>query len=471
MRFERGAGLQHRRRRRFPAVVLVAALSFWLTAPFCAPAFACEPANGNAVHFPLRAEPGKRYLEDSDGRPFFIQGDSAWSLIAELTESEADLYLRARKARGFNTILVNLLEHRFASKAPANIRGEPPFTHAGDFTTPNEAYFAHAERILKRACELGFLVLLTPSYAGYGGGAEGWYPEMKENGPARLREYGEFLGQRFRHLDNIIWVEGGDYNPPDKDLVRAIADGIRTYDPKALHTAHGAPESAALDYWSGEPWLAINNVYTYGPVFADSLAQYERPEKMPFFLMESTYEGEHDADATRIRTQAYQAILSGASGQIFGNNPIWHFSGPGLYDVPIDWKQALDSPGARSMQVLHDLVSATKWWLLEPDIKSRFLVSGQGTEKQRAVAAVARDGSFALTYVPSGRLFNLDLSRLSGGHIDASWVDPSTGQSTAVAGSPFAPSRQTFLPPQTNQSGYADWVLQLTSVSGARGDP
>lgn len=458
-------GPRHRAVRWTPAAVFSAFFCFVLIAELTGPASACEPADVQPPLFPLRTEPGKRYLEDSSGKPFFIQGDTAWSLIAELTEKEAELYLVDRKARGFNTILVNLIEREFASKAPANIKGEMPFTNAGDFTTPNETYFAHAERVLKRACDLGFLVLLTPSYAGYEGGPEGWYREMVGNGPDRLRIYGEYLGQRFAHLDNIVWVEGGDYNPPDKDLVRAIVDGISKYDPEALHTAHNSPEWAALDYWDKEPWLAINNIYTYEPVFQDAVAQYARSEKMPFFLMESAYEGEHGADTIRIRMQAYQAVLSGAAGQIFGNNPIWHFSGPGLYETSTDWKQALDSPGARSMEILYKLLSATEWWLLEPDIHSRFLVSGHGAEDRRAVAAAASNGSFALAYIPTARPVNLDLSRLAGNSIAAEWIDPSSGDSAPVEGSPFPPLPQTFLPPPTNRSGSSDWILKLTSVT------
>src|SRR5882672_12100710 len=67
-----------------------------------------------AARFPLEIAVGQRYLRDMSGAPFLIQGDAAWSLIADLTREEADAYLADRAARGFNTILVNLLEHRFA---------------------------------------------------------------------------------------------------------------------------------------------------------------------------------------------------------------------------------------------------------------------------------------------------------------------------------------------------------------------
>lgn len=426
------------------------------------------PPAQQAATFPLKVEPGKHYLEDAVGQPYFMQGDTAWSLIAQLTRQEADLYLRDRKERGFNTILVNLLEHRFSSKAPANILGDPPFLTDGDYSTPNEAYFRHADWVLQRACELGLTVLLAPSYAGYNGGQEGWYREMIGNGETRLYAYGQFLGKRYRDLDNIVWVQGGDYNTPDKNLVRAIAEGIREADPDALQTAHGSPETAAAEYWHGEPWLAINNIYTYDPVHEAAGRQYARSGAMPFFLMESAYEYEHDAGEHRVRMQAYQALLSGASGQLFGNNPIWHFSGPGLYPVDFNWQQALDSPGARSMTVLNGLVDSVKWWLLEPDTDNALLVDGPGPSTMHTAAARASDGSFALVYVPAARTVTLDLTKLSGSRIAARWLDPSNGTFSAVEGSPFRAGTETLRPPTENSSGLADWVLELTSEAGTR---
>ena len=108
------------------------------------------PSAGAA--FPLGVEPGRRYLEDAAGAPFLIHGDTAWSLIAHLRE-EAEGYLDDRHARGFNTLLVSLIEHRFASHAPANAYGDQPFLAPGDYASPNEAYFAHADRVLRRAGE------------------------------------------------------------------------------------------------------------------------------------------------------------------------------------------------------------------------------------------------------------------------------------------------------------------------------
>ena len=45
--------------------------------------------------FPLAVRPGERYLVDAAGKPFFIHGDTAWSLIADLTREEVAQYIRS----------------------------------------------------------------------------------------------------------------------------------------------------------------------------------------------------------------------------------------------------------------------------------------------------------------------------------------------------------------------------------------
>ena len=196
-------------------------------------------------------------------------------------------------------------------------------------------------------------------------------------------------------------MHGGDLDPPRKDLVRAIADGIRDLGTRALHTAHCAPETAALEYWKGELWLQVNNVYTYNPVHVSAIKQYRRPERMPFFLIESAYENEHRAGEQRIRIQAYHALLSGAFGHIYGNNPMWHFDGPGLYPAPSSWQEALDSRGAQSMTHVRTLFASIPWWRLVPDTEGTLLTDGTSPGQDRAVAAMTDDRSLALVYLPS----------------------------------------------------------------------
>lgn len=429
---------------------------------------AVVPAVGSqAVKFPLSVDRSNRFLEDAAGRPFLIHGDAAWSLIAGLTRVKTELYLKDRQARGFNTLLVSLIEHRFSSNPPANAYGQRPFATQSNFAMPNEAYFAHADWVIRKAGELGFLVLLAPAYAGFEGGEQGWYREMVASGADKLREYGRYLGKRYRDFENVLWVNAVDYNPPDKDLIRAIAEGISEFEPHALQTAQGAPESAALDYWAGERWLRVNSIYTYRPVHAAALAQRRRVERMPFFLIESAYENEHGTTEQRLRAQAYHALLSGAAGQIFGNNPIWHFDGPGLYPVRFGWEQALASRGAQSMTYLRKLFEGLPWWMLEPDDGGSgrgLVVSGVGAGEDQAVAAVAADRSLAIVYLPTARSIEIDLGHLSGPRFTARWYDPATGRFLELMPGPSAVAlgRETFCPPGGN-GGFGDWVLLLRS--------
>ena len=425
---------------------------------------ASEPARTRSI-FPLHLEAGKRHLVDAEGKAFLLNGDTAWSLVAELTREEVDAYLEDRRRKGFNAILVNLIERRFATRAPANRYGEAPFTQPGDFSAPNERYFAHADYVVGKAAEKGILVLLAPAYLGYDGGGQGWYREMAANGASKLRGYGRYLGRRFRHFPNILWVHGGDFNPPDKALVREIALGILELDKRSLHTAHGAPETAALPYWSAEPWLSINNLYTRKPVFSAALEVYGQSE-MPFLLIEGRYENEGGSEGSehRVRVQAYHALLSGAMGHVFGNNPMWHFSGPGLYRTSQTWQESLDSPGARSMAHLKNLFASRAWWTLEPDAANALLTNGLGDGHERAVAARAADRSFAIAYLPSVRPLRIDLTRLAGPRVDARWLDPANGSYSEAAASPFpAVGVRTFRPAGPNSSGFGDWVLILVS--------
>lgn len=419
--------------------------------------------SAGAPRFPLRIAENKRYLTDADGRPFLLHGDTAWSLIADLSREDARHYLEDRKRRGFTAVLVNLIEHRFARNAPRNFYGVAPFNVADDFATPNEDYFSHADWILEHAARLGLLVVLAPAYLGYNGGREGWYRAMRTCGAEELRAYGHFLGSRYARFDNIVWLHGGDFNPPDRSLTAAIAEAIRAEAPRALHSAHCAPGTAASRFWGDQPWLDIDTLYTYDPVHLQARAELEKQRgTRPIILLESVYEDEHGAGAHRIRKQAYAALLSGACGHIYGNNPVWHFDGPGVFDAPRDWRAALDSAGARSMTSLAALFRDLPWWTFVPDFENRLLVTGAGDDRDRALAAYVKAGGYALVYAPAQRSLAVDTSLLADGRIRARWYDPAAGtlHPNAIPDWPSYHIQQLHTP-GANGQGDADWVLVL----------
>ena len=310
------------------------------------------------------------------------------------------------------------------------------------------------------------LVLLVPAYLGFGGGKEGWYQAMRANGPEKLRQYGRFLAKRYARFQNIVWVHGGDFNPPDRSLTRSLAEGIREVASHFLHTAHCGPETMASDFWGDEPWLDFNTLYTYGPVHLQAEKAARRREGRPFILLESAYENEHGADAHRIRMQAYQALLYGACGHFFGNNPVWHFDGPGVHPAPNKWGDALNSPGAQSMKQLAIVFSGIQWWTLQPDIGNQFLVHGGTGVHGKAFAAYAKDGSIAVVYTPDSGSIKIDSALFGDLPLDANWYDLTNGRLHRHA-LPISMRSQVGAarPPVRNPASKTDWLLIVRSAS------
>jgi Protein of unknown function (DUF4038)/Putative collagen-binding domain of a collagenase len=435
-----------------------------LPAPASLPAL---PAAAQGDVFPLHVEAGKPYLIDASNRPFMIVGDSAWSLLAQLSRPQIDSYLEDRRQRGYNAVLVNVLESFFATQAPRNSEGFAPFSEPRnfksaldfvkhvDYGSPNVQYFELLDYLVRTAAEKNMLVMAAPSYAGYEGGEQGWWVGMKDNGPKKMRQYGEFLGHRYRAQRNMLWVQGGDFNVPDRTLVREIAEGILTYDAEKLHTFHAARGTGAHDWMAGEPWLSLGNIYTAEVVYEAAEEHGARRPGVPFILIEAYYEGAKP-DPQLNRAQAYQALLSGATGQLSGHDVVWQFKA--------GWQQALESPTSRSMSRLSELFRATDWWKLRPDLSHKLLIDGAGSGVERALAASAHDGSFAIAYTPALRRLEFNTSALAGPRINAKWIDPLSGTRSSAPGAPFARSaRQSLQPPGPNSAGLTDWVLFLES--------
>jgi len=401
---------------------------------------------------PIHVSENHRYFEDASGKPFLMQGDTAWSLIVQLKRDDVDLYLKDRRKRGFNTLLVNLLEHQFSSNPPANAYGDKPFKDAA-FGEINPVYFDHAAWVIERAQALGFVVLLVPAYLGANGGGQGWYLEIEAAGPERMRAYGEAVARRFARYTNIVWVLGGDFDAPDKRLVSSLAEGIAAVLPNALQTVHARRNTNTAAVWSDAKWLSIDTVYDYDDVHSSVLAQ-TKDSRMPVILIETLYENEHGTKAQLIRQNAYGALLAGAVGQFFGNSPIWHFSGPGVFDSDRDWRQELDSPGAQSMTVLRKLFAVLPWTDLQPDR------SGQITKAQNLYAASFSGGTGAVIYGEGGS-FSVRKAVVKAG-VDVTWIDPSSGVGTQAATPQDDGQMLTFrTPAEKNAGGDGDWILLI----------
>jgi uncharacterized protein DUF4038/collagenase-like protein with putative collagen-binding domain len=370
-----------------------------------------------SASFPLHVSADERNLEDGRGRDFRINGDAAWSLMVQLDKADAQAYLEDRRQRGFNTVLVNLIERGHGG--PENAEGQAPFLRDSDFTMPNSAYFDHAAWVLDRAAERGILVLLAPAYLGVGCGSEGWCDQMLSQSVDAMRSYGRFLGNRFRGYTNIIWVNGGDTNASShhaESYVDAIALGIREISPGQLQTAHCSRNNSAIECYP-EPWLDVNTTYSdCSRTLGATQDDWQRVPPRVFFYIEGRYENE-GADIGCLIDQHAWSVLGGSSGHVFGNGPIWPFE-PG-------WQRDLDSPGTEAMRNLSRLFQSRSAPAFVPDYAGAVLTNGGSG----AIAARTTDSSSLLVYVPSARDITVDLRALSGPLARAWWFNPAEGDS------------------------------------------
>jgi hypothetical protein len=413
--------------------------------------------------FPLKLSADRGSLVANDGSPFLLHGEAAWSLIAQLTVAGATQYLSDRRTRGVNALIVNLIEAFYSSNPPANAAGDRPFTVAGDFSTPNERYFAHADRIIDLAASHSIAVLLFPSYLGKES-HEGWRDQMSAmgaGGAPKCVSYGTFLGQRYANRKNIIWVWGGDFTPAVGSAVetclKAIRDAVLAASPAGtLSTTHWAPGSTSRTQATFAGAIDIVGVYSYFDIVAPCRAERDATPRKPTFLMETFYEHETfnscAPTTAEVRRRQWWGFLGCGAGEISGNSSIWRF-GSG-------WQTQLGSPVSANQVRLAAIANSVRWQTLAID--DSLITAGRGNGYSEIVPARSADRKQALIYVSptAASPFTVDLNRMSG-PVSATWQDPTAARSMS-AGENLTGSR-AFTRPGNNSGGDPDWVLVLSS--------
>lgn len=425
-----------------------------------------------AYVYPLKKSLNGRYLVDQRNVPFLIVGDAPQSLMVNISEADAGSYFANRARHGFNAVWINLLCNNYTGGRPdaSTFNGILPWTTPGDLTTPNEAYFAHCDRIIKLAAKHGLVVFLDPAETG------GFLPVMLANGVANCYQYGQYLGDRYKKFNNIIWMSGNDFqnwSDPDSDaVVTAVAEGIQSVDKRHIHTVElNYLLSGSLDDPNWAPIISLNASYTYYPTYAEVLKDYNLANYDPVFLVEADYEFENGADPERLRRQAYWTLLSGATGLIYGNGYIWPFK-PGWRD-----SARLNTMGARQLRYAKALFKRRAWYALVPDQDHTLVTDGYGTfsdgtgesphdsisQNDYVTAACTPDGRLAMAYIPSGGTITVDMTKLSG-PVRARWYDPAGGKFIKISRKKLPNvGLLQFTTPGYNADGpfHSDWVLVL----------
>ena len=412
----------------------------------------------------LRVSSDGRHLVQSNGKPFFWLGDTAWELFHRTTRDEAELYLEDRRRKGFNVVQAVILAELGGLRVPSS-NGDLPLIDNNP-AAPNEAYFRYVDDVVGMAERKGMYIGLLPTWGDKFNKKWGEGPEIFT--PENALAYGEYLGRRYAGR-NVIWILGGDRNPENEKhlaIVRAMAEGIEAAAGGGqLMTYHPQGGSRSWEWFQSDPWLDLN-MFQSGHGERDSHnfrytleGRALQPVK-PVLDGEPRYE-DHPInwkpelgwfDEFDVRQAAWWSVLSGAAGHTYGDHNIWQMWQPGrgpISSARTPWKQALTHVGSAHMGIMKRMVERHGFGQLEP--AQHLLVNeGKGAAHQRA--ARSRDGRYVLVYTPLGEDVAIRPERLAG--MRARWFDPRSGAWAAAQGNgrfdaPGSPARGN------------DWVLVL----------
>ena len=442
--------------------------------------------------FPIKASANGRYFIDATDVPWLMVGDSAHHIVNVLLSSNWPTYFASRQALGFNTVNIFSCSHGNCPPTGATADGQLAFTGTitsscngasrtdYDLATPNPLYWAELDSFINMAASYGLVVLIDPlTTADY-------MNDMRANGSTKAKNFGTYLGNRYKNFPNIIWELGNDFQTwtqtaatcpgtvSDNTLVQQLMAGIASADSNHIQTIQ-------LDYFRSYSnqdaaivaYIKADGFYTYYETYDYALKAYNSSPVSPVFLTEANMEGANNtnlltspANGLVLRRQMYWTMTSGGAGHVWGNTHVNHSD----LTTPT-WQSQLNTPATLQVALLTNLFAKYQWWRLVPDQVHQIVTSGYGTyaagnenlyTSTYATTTWITDGSLAIDYTPISTTLTVNMGNFSK-QMTASWYDPTTGTSTVMSGSPFPNSgSQTFTTPSTaHADGTHDWVLVI----------
>jgi hypothetical protein len=416
-----------------------------------------------------------RYLL-KDGKYFFWLGDTGWELFHRLNREEANQYLKRRSEQGFTVIQAVVLAEFDGLHTP-NAYGNTPLMN-DDPTKPNEKYFEHVDYIIDKAASYNLNIGLLPTWgdkvfkSNWGTG-----PEIFNVNNAR--EYGKWMGNRYKDKKNIIWILGGDRNPrneSDAAIWRSMAAGImEATNKKAVISFHPQPtELGSATWFHKDDWLSFN-MFQNGHcrdnnVYDKIQAAYSLQPIKPVMDAEPIYE-DHPvcfnvkdlgtSSAYDVRKFAYLDLFAGAHGHTYGCHDIWQFYSPNREAVNgphVYWQQAMELPGANQMIYVRKLIESHSPLDRIPD---QSLIKENNYNAAERIQAT-RGNDYLFVYTAAGKSFTVVLEKIKGTVLNGYWYNPRNGKTTSIDALTNNGTKK-FIPPS---SGYGqDWILVLEDSS------
>jgi hypothetical protein len=443
-------------------------------------AFACTTSDQNKSPAKLMISENRRFLTDENGDPFFWLGDTGWLLFTKLNREDAEKYLENRRQLGFNVIQVMVLHtldavNVYGDSALINNNVSLPDVTKGSKFEDREQYdfWDHIDFIVDRAAEKGLYMALVLI----------WGDNVKAGKVSneQAKAYTKWLAERYRKKSNIIWLNGGDIRGNDSTRIwNTIGHTLREHDPNHLISYHPRGRTQSSMWFHNESWLDFN-MFQSGHRRYDQddtklcygednwryvQSDYNRIPVKPVLDGEPSYEripqGLHDSSQpywtdNDVRRYAYWSVFAGACGHTYGHNAVMQMHKPGdidnAYGVKDFWFDAINHPGAKQMIHLKNLMLSRPYFERIPD---QSLLAGEQGEKYDYLIAT-RGSDYAFIYTYNGRNIKVNMGKISGDKVEASWYSPRNGKITRI-GLYNNKGIIEFNPPGEKQDGN-DWVL------------
>lgn len=432
----------------------------------------------------LKVSSNGRYFATQSGQPFCWLGDTGWLLFIKLTREEAVQYLEQRRQQGFNVIQVMVLHdvrkavNVYGDSALVNQDVARPAITKGNHPhdTLQYDFWDHVDYVIDQAAQRGLYMALVPV----------WGTNVK-NGwvkASAAKKYAAFLGNRYKHRSNIIWLNGGDIRGNDSIRIwKQIGTTLRATDKNHLITFHPRGRTTSSRWFHGESWLDFNMFQSGHRNYAQDTSKgethygednwkyinedYVKTPVKPTLDGEPSYEGIpqglHDTtqpywNDNDVRRYAYWSVLAGGAGFTYGHNAVMQFYHAGdsgsAYGAKKFWQPAMQDPAARQMKYVKTLLLSKPYFERVPDPS---LVQDNGEQYERVVAS--RGKNYALLYTYTGRNFTVVMGKIHGARVRAYWFNPKDG-TTQAAGVMDNTGVKEFDPPGERKEGN-DWVLIL----------
>jgi hypothetical protein len=431
----------------------------------------------------IKISKNQHYFVTENEKPFFWLGDTGWLTFSKLDRAGVDKYFQDRKEKGFNVVQIMVLHNLnavnvYGDAALINEDVAQPLTTPGNnFNNPAEYdYWDHVDYTLDVAQKNGIYVAMVPVW---GTNVSKGNKVSKE----QAQKYAKFLADRYKNKTNVIWLNGGDTHGNEfTDIWNAIGNTLKTNNPNQLVTFHPFGRTDSSENYHNASWLDFNMFQSgHRRYDQDTLPNSFKEDNYKFVQRDLTlkptkptidgepsYEGIphglHDTlqpkwTANDVRRYGYWSVFAGAAGYTYGHNAVMQMFRKGdkpAYGNKELWTSAINAPGAGQMIYIKKLMLDFPYLERVPD---QSLIANQAEKYDYLIAT--RGKNYALIYTYTGRKIAVNMEKIAGDKVTASWYNPRNGQKTKI-GIIENKGTKEFQPSGKKEDGN-DWVLILSS--------